>query len=205
MSGQNLSNQKTSSEANLSFADVAIGAVTISAVVAIGYVLYRQKVDHDEKLKLVNERDRQREEYSSGKNRGNLSSSQQNRTSGSLEEEKNINVSSITTNPIKTHKSLIDADKKLSKLSTEQTTEHDDVQEDDVDSTVLGNDLPNQVDFDRDYESVVQDLFEDINTLGDIRVQVDGGDFDGLLLFPDFCRISKLIKKYTHPIMVPSL
>ena len=74
-----------------------------------------------------------------------------------------------------------------------------------MDINVLGNDLPNQVDFDRDYESVVQDLFEDINTLGDIRVQVDGGDFDGLLLFPDFCRISKLIKKYTHPIMVPSL
>lgn len=26
-----------------------------------------------------------------------------------------------------------------------------------------------------------------------------------MLTFADFCRINKLIKKYTHPVMVPSL
>lgn len=28
---------------------------------------------------------------------------------------------------------------------------------------------------------------------------------NNLLDFPDFCRINKLIKKYTHPILVPTL
>jgi hypothetical protein len=69
----------------------------------------------------------------------------------------------------------------------------------------LENNLQKLVDFDRDFDNITQDLLEDINTLGEIRVQEDGGAFDGLLLFPDFCRISKLIKKYTHPVMIPSL
>ena len=43
---------------------------------------------------------------------------------------------------------------------------------------------------------------EDLNLLGEIQVIPEQ---DGLLLFPDFCRINKLIKKYTHPIFVPSL
>lgn len=64
------------------------------------------------------------------------------------------------------------------------------------------------VDLERDFDNIYEELLEDLALLGDIRVQdnqdnnEDGYD---LLLFPDFCRINKLIKKYTHPTMVPSL
>ena len=69
----------------------------------------------------------------------------------------------------------------------------------------MTNDLGQEEDFERDFNEIYEDLIEDINLLGEISVQDDGGDYDGLLLFADFCRINKLIKKYTHPIMVQSL
>ncbi len=51
---------------------------------------------------------------------------------------------------------------------------------------------------------IYDDLLEEIDLLGDIRLH-EIGDRGDLLLFADFCRINKLIKKYTHPVMVPSL
>ena len=53
----------------------------------------------------------------------------------------------------------------------------------------------------RDLEAIEEELIEDCNLLGDIRVDPE----TELLAFVDFCRISKLLKKYTHPTMVPSL
>ena len=57
------------------------------------------------------------------------------------------------------------------------------------------------IDFDKDFEALSEELWEDIQMLGEIRVQ----ESTGLLLFADFCRINTLIKKYTHPANVPSL
>jgi len=65
------------------------------------------------------------------------------------------------------------------------------------------------VDLERDFDNIYEELLEDLALLGDIRVQDNQDDTNedsyDLLLFPDFCRINKLIKKYTHPTMVPSL
>ena len=58
------------------------------------------------------------------------------------------------------------------------------------------------MDFDTDFDCVYEALLEDIGLLGDIQI-ID--EDVPLLSFPDFCRINKLIKKYTHPVMVPSL
>jgi len=64
------------------------------------------------------------------------------------------------------------------------------------------------VDLERDFDHIYEELLEDLALLGDVSVEEYqdniGGSYD-LLLFPDFCRINKLIKKYTHPTMVPSL
>ena len=43
------------------------------------------------------------------------------------------------------------------------------------------------------------DLIEDLHLLGHIRLE------NSELRFDDFCRIQMVIKKYTHPAMVPSL
>ena len=70
----------------------------------------------------------------------------------------------------------------------------------------LIDELKQEVDFDRDFDKIYDNLMEDISLLGDVHVQEPTDEFaDGFLLFADFCRINKLIKKYTHPSMVPSL
>ena len=57
--------------------------------------------------------------------------------------------------------------------------------------------------FERDFDEIYEALQEDINLLGDVQVL----DYENgaRLEFADFCRLNKLIKKYTHPIMVPTL
>ena len=56
------------------------------------------------------------------------------------------------------------------------------------------------IDFARDFDNLYHDLKDDMQLLGLIRL-----DDRSLLRFDDFCRIQMLIKKYTHPVMVPSL
>ncbi len=43
--------------------DAAVAAVAVGAVFAIGYVLYKQRADHQDILKLIEERESKREEY----------------------------------------------------------------------------------------------------------------------------------------------
>ncbi len=57
--------------------------------------------------------------------------------------------------------------------------------------------------FEHDFDDIYEALQEDINLLGDIQVlDTQNGP---RLEFADFCRLNKLIKKYSHPIMVPTL
>ena len=53
-----------------------------------------------------------------------------------------------------------------------------------------------------DFDNLIEELDDDLNIMGQINLDPHRND---LLAFPDFCRINKLIKKYTHPIMVPTL
>lgn len=55
--------------------------------------------------------------------------------------------------------------------------------------------------FDRDFDVLYDELIEDIDLLGDIQLQ----ESTNLIIFADFCRLNTLIKKYTHPTMVPTL
>ena len=46
-------------------ADKAIALMAVGAVVAIGYVLWRQRKDHMDILRLMEERERKRDDYHS--------------------------------------------------------------------------------------------------------------------------------------------
>ena len=57
----------------------------------------------------------------------------------------------------------------------------------------------------RDFDQIKEQLMEDVSMVGNIQVQSSPEDQIGLLLFSDFCRINMLLKKYSHPMMVPTL
>lgn len=63
-----------------------------------------------------------------------------------------------------------------------------------------------EVNLDRDFDNIYEDMMEDANLMCDIETLNKGPDGeDQVLRFTDFCMIKKLIKKYTHPTMAPSL
>ena len=57
------SNQNQSQKDSTSVTEKAVAVLVLGAVVAISYVIWRQKKDHHEILKLIEERERKRDEY----------------------------------------------------------------------------------------------------------------------------------------------
>ena len=52
-----------------------------------------------------------------------------------------------------------------------------------------------------DFERAKEDLTQDFDLLGEIRVQ----EKDGLLSWKDFQHIDMLLRRYKHPVLVPTL
>lgn len=89
----------------------------------------------------------------------------------------------------------VQKNKNFSTLTTEEATER----------AQGSQQLPEEIDFNKDFDAVYEDLMEDLNLMGDIKPIEEGPEADQVLRFADFCRLKKLIGKYSHPTMVPSL
>lgn len=60
---------------------------------------------------------------------------------------------------------------------------------------------PEMYDIDSDFDCIKEELKDNLDILGDIKVQ-ESGEMQDLLTFKDTLRIENLIKRYKHPVMV---